>query len=270
MKNLLIFAVFSLIAASAFPQDPGMPDTVIVDTVYADLGQSYVDVNIFAVTDDTVMVYNMPISWSSSSEGIEASDVLYYNMIERWMTLDSILVSEGYIRMVGWGDGLFFLNTFGYRLRCWSIRFTIDSLALPQIVTIDTTYDPINGSLLFGLLGGIESFAPEFIPGAIYYGSPADIDEYERIFPSRINLSQNYPNPFNASTTIEFSLPEEAYVDLSIYDLLGREVTVLEKGLKPAGKYEIPFDASGLSSGVYFYRLQAGESTESKRMVLLK
>jgi hypothetical protein len=85
--------------------------------------------------------------------------------------------------------------------------------------------------------------------------------------PSHISLSQNYPNPFNASTTIEFTLPEDTEVELAIYDLLGRKVTVLEKGQKSAGDYKIPFDASGLSSGVYFYRLQAGESTESKRMV---
>ena len=177
MRFLIGFLTCFLLANFALADDPGMPDTVIVDTVYADLGQPHVDVPVFAVTDDSVLFYTMPITWSSGSEDIVPSDVYYYYMLEYWGTFDSVLLDEHYIGMAGWGDGLFFLNTYGNRLRCWEIRFTIDSLAPPQIVAIDTTYDPINGSLLFGLIGGVESFTPQFVPGAIYYGNPTDITE---------------------------------------------------------------------------------------------
>ncbi len=81
---------------------------------------------------------------------------------------------------------------------------------------------------------------------------------------------QNYPNPFNPSTTIKFELPKSSEVRLSVYDMLGREVTVLVNERRDAGVHEVKFDASGLSSGVYFYRLQAREFVSTKRMVVLK
>jgi FtsP/CotA-like multicopper oxidase with cupredoxin domain len=83
-------------------------------------------------------------------------------------------------------------------------------------------------------------------------------------------LDQNYPNPFNPSTTINFSVPENSQVTLKIYDVLGKEVSTLINQVVPAGNHEVNFDATGLSSGVYFYNLTAGNFVESKKMVLLK
>jgi len=88
--------------------------------------------------------------------------------------------------------------------------------------------------------------------------------------PSRFNLFDNFPNPFNPSTTIRYELPKFSMVRLSVYDILGREVSVLVNERKNAGSYEVKFDAAGLSSGVYFYRIQAGEFTQTKRLLLLK
>ena len=92
----------------------------------------------------------------------------------------------------------------------------------------------------------------------------------KNLIPQRISLLQNYPNPFNVETTIEFILPEPLNVQVTVYDLLGREVQTLIDKYKQTGIHSIIFDASGLSSGVYFYRLQAGDNIETKRMVLLK
>jgi len=83
-------------------------------------------------------------------------------------------------------------------------------------------------------------------------------------------LEQNYPNPFNPATSIEFALPESGRVSLKIYDILGREVTTLVDSEKPAGIYKVEFDASSLTSGVYFYQIKAGDFTEAKKMVLLE
>ncbi len=83
-------------------------------------------------------------------------------------------------------------------------------------------------------------------------------------------LMQNYPNPFNPSTTINYQIPALNFVTLKVYDVLGNEVVTLVNEEKPAGEYEVEFNASSLSSGIYFYRLQAGSFVETKKMVLLR
>ncbi|MHC4479048.1 MAG: right-handed parallel beta-helix repeat-containing protein [Planctomycetota bacterium] len=96
------------------------------------------------------------------------------------------------------------------------------------------------------------------------------IDDCMERFPSRFTLYQNYPNPFNSSTSIRLSLRESQTVSVTVYDLLGREVQTLLDEYRQSGIHHITFNASDLASGVYFYRLWAGESVESKRMVLIK
>jgi hypothetical protein len=88
--------------------------------------------------------------------------------------------------------------------------------------------------------------------------------------PKAFELCQNYPNPFNPSTTIKFELPMTSQVNLSVYDLLAREVSVLVNERRGAGVHEVKFDGSNLASGVYFYRLQAGDFVSTKQLVFLK
>jgi CubicO group peptidase (beta-lactamase class C family) len=88
--------------------------------------------------------------------------------------------------------------------------------------------------------------------------------------PLTFSLEQNYPNPFNPSTNIKYNVPENGFVKLAVYNLVGEEVDVLVNGQVNAGFYEIEFDASKLPSGVYIYRLTAGSFTNSKKMLLLK
>jgi hypothetical protein len=90
------------------------------------------------------------------------------------------------------------------------------------------------------------------------------------LLPNEITLFQNYPNPFNCETKIQFSIVKAMEVKLTIYDLLGREVRTLICECRQAGVHTANFDATGLSSGMYFYMLQAGEAVETKRMILLK
>ncbi|UCC78985.1 MAG: right-handed parallel beta-helix repeat-containing protein [Candidatus Zixiibacteriota bacterium] len=90
------------------------------------------------------------------------------------------------------------------------------------------------------------------------------------VLPENISLLQNYPNPFNAATTIEFILPEAVNVNVTVYDLLGRKIHTVIDDYRQPGFHSIDFDGSGFSSGVYFYRLRAGDMVETKRMVLLK
>ena len=88
--------------------------------------------------------------------------------------------------------------------------------------------------------------------------------------PEEFSLEQNYPNPFNPSTSIQYRVSSISNVSLKVYDVLGNEVATLVNEEKPAGSYEVKFDAAGLSSGIYFYKLQTGSFVETKKMILLK
>lgn len=88
--------------------------------------------------------------------------------------------------------------------------------------------------------------------------------------PSTPHLFQNYPNPFNPSTIISYQIPEEKFVSLKVFDLIGRELRTLVNETQKAGFYSVSFDASQLSSGIYFYSLPLGTFTQTKRMIILK
>jgi PKD repeat protein len=88
--------------------------------------------------------------------------------------------------------------------------------------------------------------------------------------PVEFKLDNNYPNPFNPETTIKYQLPKSAFVSIKLYDITGREVSTLVNEQHNAGYYDFNFNASYLASGVYFYRIQAGEFMDIKRMVLVK
>ncbi len=102
-------------------------------------------------------------------------------------------------------------------------------------------------------------------------GIPTSVEEIAgEVVPQEYSLDQNFPNPFNPSTVIRFSVPNDEFVTLKVYDMLGREVSTLTNGFLSAGKYTATFNASSLASGAYFYILQAGQVREVKRMMLLK
>jgi hypothetical protein len=99
--------------------------------------------------------------------------------------------------------------------------------------------------------------------------NPSGVDD-EIGTPTDFNLEQNYPNPFNPSTSIKYSIAERNAVTLKVYDVLGNEVATLINTTQDAGAYEIEFDAATFASGLYFYTLQAGNFTSTKKMILLK
>ncbi|MDZ7625551.1 MAG: LamG-like jellyroll fold domain-containing protein [Ignavibacteriaceae bacterium] len=107
------------------------------------------------------------------------------------------------------------------------------------------------------------------ISGALWVPGVTDVKD-ENNFPESFSISQNYPNPFNPSTTIRYSIPNGSVVTIKVYDVLGTEVATLVNEDKSAGSYEVDFNASQLSSGIYFYKLQAGSFVETKKMILIK
>ena len=125
------------------------------------------------------------------------------------------------------------------------------------------------------------SFRDENLSAGTYYYKLKQVDfdgsyEYSNVVnvdvtnPTQFELSQNYPNPFNPSTTIKFTIPESAMVTLKVFNALGEEIALLVDRVMESGSYDVNFDASGLNSGMYFYRIQAGDFTQVKKMTLLK
>lgn len=109
-----------------------------------------------------------------------------------------------------------------------------------------------------------------FSGGGTFCNGPLAVESDTILVPDKFGLSQNYPNPFNPGTLIKYQLPANSQVTIKVYNILGDEVATIVNEEKPAGSYEIKFDASQLSSGVYFYKLQAGSFVETKKMILLK
>ncbi|MFA5803402.1 MAG: T9SS type A sorting domain-containing protein [Melioribacteraceae bacterium] len=101
------------------------------------------------------------------------------------------------------------------------------------------------------------------------YKPSTDISN-EFVIPLNYELFQNYPNPFNPTTKMRFGLPERTIAKLTVYDILGRAISTLVDGEFEAGYHEVNFDASKFSSGIYFYRLQAGNFIDMKKMILAK
>ena len=102
------------------------------------------------------------------------------------------------------------------------------------------------------------------------YGAMEGVEPVTVIRPNEYVLGQNYPNPFNPSTTIRYGLPTRSYVTLTVFNTLGQQVATLIQGEQDAGYHEAVFDASGLASGVYLYRLQAGDFTQTLRLMVLR
>lgn len=105
--------------------------------------------------------------------------------------------------------------------------------------------------------------------GTIIVQNPAGVGD-EEMLADQFELEQNYPNPFNPSTRINYSVPSASFVRLKVYDILGNEVALMVNEEKPAGVYQLEFDASELTGGVYFYQLTSNSFVETKKMILMK
>lgn len=169
-------------------------------------------------------------------------------------------------------NNLYFYEKYAY-VRRFKKLMTVDLSIPTNPVEINST------SLNFDIRGQIIAYKNIFyffgINGwrnsvGIYRNNITSISEdFSTEIPNRFNLNA-YPNPFNLSTTIRFSIPKDDYVHLVIYDLLGKEIRVIVDEEKSVGSYKVIFDASNLPSGLYFYRLQSSEYSETKKLLLLK
>jgi hypothetical protein len=118
--------------------------------------------------------------------------------------------------------------------------------------------------------GGQSGTGYDIWANVVDFNNPVNVKDDFNINIRDFYLYQNYPNPFNPTTNLSFVIGHLSLVTLKVYDVLGREIAALINEERPEGYYEVQFDASGLASGIYIYRIQAGEFSSSQKMILLK
>jgi hypothetical protein len=155
--------------------------------------------------------------------------------------------------IAGTDSGIFISNYYG---NTWKK----ENSGLPQISISSIGVDS-SGYIFVGTLGG-----------GIYRSAQSitKVQVVSGLLPTYYSLSQNYPNPFNPSTSISYSIPKQTQVQLQVYNLLGQLIATLVDESKQPGTYTVTWDASTRSSGLYFYRMTAGEFVETKKAILLK
>jgi photosystem II stability/assembly factor-like uncharacterized protein len=232
-----------------------------------DNGSSWSQVNT-GITDkwvpatDVVPVYDLAVSgktiyaatWSnvfhSTDNGTSwtcSSQTSFYE-IQKMIAIDSVII-------VGtWDQGMYLSADTGT-----SWRMINAGLSESQINALGTC-----GPYLFAGTYGAGIWRRQI------HDMVTEVQTIRTQIPDRVALSENYPNPFNPSTTISFSLPSRSFVSLKIFDVMGREVATLASEEMPAGNYSRQWNATGMSSGLYFYRLQAGAFVQTKKLLLLR
>ena len=149
-------------------------------------------------------------------------------------------------------------------------------VVLEQMTSVDTTYTPevdmLNNAKYYWkvIATDTDSLVTQSKTLAFILGDLSVSNESESVLPEQYILSQNYPNPFNPSTQIQYALPEATEVTLEVFNSVGQKVMELVNGQQSAGYHTATFDASGLSSGVYLYKLTTPSFTETKKMLLIK
>jgi hypothetical protein len=283
MKKLVLSAIACLLLGGvAFGQanlDPGLRDSVIIEGLSVDSGIGAITTRIWVVSDDSIWQYNMPLTWNSPTNSVNpTSQTIYFPPLTAWDDrFDTVCTADHFIRQIGFADLDSGPNppllTNEQRVNCWNIRFHIDPGTPPQQISVDTVWDPINTSAYFGLIDGLTEFKPAVVrtPMTILRNA---VDGEEPI-PFNYVLKQNYPNPFNPETNIEYALPKESDVSLTVYNLLGQTVRTLISEKVAAGAHTAHWDGrnengENVPSGIYFYKLYTPEFSQTNKMVLLR
>ena len=224
-----------------------------------------------AVYSPAQVLFPLPYTYNSQwNSSFTITNTIYYNgapfIITTANHTETVLVDAwGNMKMPGGAvlqalrvrrDDRYTSPSPPFYKRVISYSFITKSGTAVEIVANDTT-SPNNGTI-------------QVKDGVAWSISGITGVENEDQIPTQYSLSQNYPNPFNPSTTISYQLQTSGRVTLKVYNILGDELATLVNEEKSAGSFDVKFDASQLSSGIYFYKLQTGNFVETKKMILMK
>lgn len=195
--------------------------------------------------------------WTKVFEGYESPTSIQ-------QTIDGGYIISGYTSTFGEGDyDAWLIKTDANGSILW--KGTFGGEDLDEAFSVQQTKDSC-----YIIVGGTRSFGPDDLwLFKIKSDSIVNVED-KNLTPSEFILSQNYPNPFNSSSVIKYSIPKSSQLKIKIFNTLGEEIETLVNEEKLAGIYELTWNAVKLPSGVYFYRLQAGDFVETKKMILLK
>jgi hypothetical protein len=262
----IILAIsFWIIPTRCFAQDPGLPDSLIIDTVsvpFDSINYSTRHIPVYFVTDDSVCWIYISLKITSPDSMIFFGRSVWRTPFTQWDDVYDTMINPYTMRTVLFCDigGDPNPPLFTDRQRLWGIdlRVVTAPQAQPQFTWIDSM-----GSIEFG------GFHPQFQRGYIRYGGVSEIGN-EMTTPTSFELLQNYPNPFNSQTVISFELQEPIHTNVEIFDITGAKIATLIDDDLSAGKHSLIWDAGEYSSGLYFYRLTADENRQIKKMLLIK
>jgi hypothetical protein len=254
--------------------DPGAPDSVRVSNAVFAGGQAVVTVTL--TNDEPLSGLQIPLQFSTDlaildsvvfgarTAGFAGDDIVRWDTdlggSQRTVMLTVVPLASGQVAAGSDAIALLYLSVNGTSTSDTSLINT-------------TTLNPAGGLLLGDTSPNPVGFQPAFVGGSVR--SPLAIWDDDGTLPTRFELAQNYPNPFNPETALRLSLPQAGHVTLDIYNLLGQRVITLYDGSAPAGYLELRWngrDQAGrpVGSGVYFYRMVAGDFQQVRKMVLLK
>jgi photosystem II stability/assembly factor-like uncharacterized protein len=247
-------------------------NNIFVSTIWGILKSTDYGTNWVQVTLDGLF-YSYNIYFLNSLTGwvIPTSDLQFYKTTDggnNWIkynrqienglpTLRCSFVNEntGYAAALDYYHGLLKTTNSGFN---W---FIVTSYPYQNYMTNNVSFINENTGWVVGSQGLILKTTN---------GGTSFISVNNQNVPDKFSLSQNYPNPFNPSTNIKYQIAKNSFVTLKVFDILGKEIATLVKEKQNSGTYESTFDARGLTSGVYFYRLTAGDFSETKKMLMIK
>ena len=241
-----------------------------IDTIYYSL---------YTVESDTIMPngYQYQVIETDSETRYvhidSATTCVYeyeYNSNHGFMT-DSLQCSEGdYFGMNNYCELIDTTSILNYKTWVMLIDRTAPDISERHTLALDIgiSYKEIITTFGFGTQK-TSTLVYANIKGTEFGEIVTSVD-HGNISPSAFSLSQNYPNPFNPATTINYQIPELSFVQFKVFDVLGNEIAILVNEEKLAGEYEVEFNGKELTSGIYFYQLEAGNFIQTKKMILLK
>ena len=276
--------------AEHVPYDPGYRDTVeLVVTLQPDEGSSQfnVELELYVFNDSTIIGAAAGFAWDNPNLHLDSakpssltSSAFGWLKFYRAGNIDSSNIHKQFEFMGGTEFGGTGVPPSTERQHWATYYFTLSEWSAVDSIVIDTEMVPPSDSLLFTVKDTTElrkqvAFVPEWT-GKVVIKDASDVKVVEGgELPERYSMSQNYPNPFNPTTQINFEIPVRSRVTLTVYNLLGQKVATLVDKEMSAGRYIADWNSASdggtiAASGVYFYKLEAGDFIETKKMMLLK
>lgn len=267
--------------------DPNIDDIITYDlryakdTLLADPIVKNIESNEYTLTEslDDNSIYTWNVIARDNIGSLRISDTLIFvvNTIleppSPFDTYEPLINSEDNTITFSW-EKSFDNDPLDYAV--YKLYVTLDTLSneyeYSEEVGVDTTYtleNILESNLYFWFIEAVDTDGL-VTRSEIGVFNIVSVNNENKNVPTEYSLMQNYPNPFNPSTTISYSIPNSDYVSLKIYDIIGNEITTLVNEQKESGNYQIQFNASNLSSGLYFYKIQAGSFNQVRKMLLIK